>query len=325
MRKIYLILLFLVCVGYAQTGIGTTAPVNKLEVVTTKADPATTGVAANGNFRLGATVGTHVLDFGLSSSSTYSWLQARDKSNYGTNYNLVLNPNGGNLGIGTINPTSKLNLVGGGFRINNGFSYSTSRPAINTSTIGNYEIRGVGSGAGTTQSDSSDDGFLRLSAGGGTNSNTQSSIDISGYSNIADMNSNIVMKTAGIERLRIDNAGTTTFTGALFGSNLPSSTLSGFAANMNTQTGTTYTLLASDNGKIVTLNNASAVTVTVPSLFAGFNCMLIQLGAGQVTLTGSGTTITNRSGFTKSGGANAIVTLIAVNATTFISGGDMSN
>ena len=52
----------------AQTGIGTTTPVNKLEVVTAKADPATSGTTANGNFRLGATVGTHVLDFGLSSS-----------------------------------------------------------------------------------------------------------------------------------------------------------------------------------------------------------------------------------------------------------------
>lgn len=120
-------------------------------------------------------------------------------------------------------------------------------------------------------------------------------------------------------------AGNISTTGSITGGNTATSTLSGFAANMNTQTGTTYTLLASDNGKIITLNNASAITVTVPSLFAGFNCMLIQLGAGQVTLTGSGVTITNRSGFTKSGGTNAIVTLIAVSATAFISGGDMSN
>ena len=77
----------------AQTGIGTTTPVNKLEVVTAKADPATSGTTANDNFRLGATVGTHVLDFGLSSSSTFSWLQARDKGGYGTNYYLALHNN----------------------------------------------------------------------------------------------------------------------------------------------------------------------------------------------------------------------------------------
>ncbi|WP_296687199.1 tail fiber domain-containing protein [Flavobacterium sp.] len=96
--------------GKAQTGIGTTTPVNKLEIVTTKADPASTGATANGNFRLGATVGTHVLDFGLSSSSTYSWLQARDKGTYATNYFLSLNPNGGYVGLGTSSPYSTLTV-----------------------------------------------------------------------------------------------------------------------------------------------------------------------------------------------------------------------
>jgi hypothetical protein len=112
------------------------------------------------------------------------------------------------VGIGTTNPTAKLNLVGGGIRIFSGFSNnSTARPALNTSTIGNYEIRGVGGGGGATQADGGDDGFLRLSAGGGTNANTQASIDLSGYSSLADMSSNIAMSTGGTERLRIDNFG----------------------------------------------------------------------------------------------------------------------
>ncbi len=306
----------------AQTGIGTTVPVNKLQVETTLAEPATSGTAANGNLRLSGTTGSHVLDFGLSSAATYSWIQARSESNYATNYNLLLNPNGGNIGIGTLSPTAKLNLVGGGFRIATGFTNTATRPAINTSAIGNYEIRAVG---GATQNDATDDGFLRLSAGGGTNATGQSSIDISGYSTVSDMNNTIVFRTAGTERVRIDNIGTTTMSGSLTGGNSATSTLAGFAANMNSQTGTSYTLLASDNGKIITINNASPITLTVPSLFAGFNCMIIQLGTGQITLSGSGTTITNRSGFTKSGGANAIVTLIAISNTSYISGGDMSN
>jgi hypothetical protein len=121
------------------------------------------------------------------------------------------------------------------------------------------------------------------------------------------------------------STGNVSTTGSLTGGNSATSTLAGFSANMNTQTGTTYTLATTDNGKIITINNASPITLTVPSLFAGFNCMIIQLGAGQITLSGSGTTITNRSGFTKSGGANAIVTLIAISNTSYISGGDMSN
>jgi hypothetical protein len=94
----------------AQTGIGTTTPVNKLQVETTVADPATTGTTANGNLRLSGTTGSHVLDFGLSGAATYSWLQSRSKLAYGTSYNLVLNPNGGSVGIGTTAPPSTLTL-----------------------------------------------------------------------------------------------------------------------------------------------------------------------------------------------------------------------
>jgi hypothetical protein len=96
--------------AFAQTGIGTTTPVNKLEVVTSAADPASTGSAANGNLRLGSSSGSHVLDFGLSSISTFSWLQARSKSNYTTLYDLAFNPNGGKVGIGNSAPSSTLTV-----------------------------------------------------------------------------------------------------------------------------------------------------------------------------------------------------------------------
>lgn len=94
----------------AQTGIGTTTPVNKLEIVTATAEPATSGVAANGNLRLGGTTGSHVMDFGLGSSSTYGWLQMRSKSAYGTYYDFSLNPNGGKVGIGTNTALSTLTV-----------------------------------------------------------------------------------------------------------------------------------------------------------------------------------------------------------------------
>ena len=64
----------------------------------------------------------------------------------------------------------------------------------------------------------------------------------------------------------------------------------------NTQTGTTYTLVAADLGKLVTLSNASAITLTVPpSVFTTGNIINIQqIGAGQVTLAqGAGVTITS--------------------------------
>lgn len=113
MKRIVFILYFLFFAFYvkAQTGIGTTTPVNKFEVVTGTANAASSGSAANGNLRLGATgSNNHVLDFGLSSSSTYAWLQARSKSNYATNYNLLLNPSGGNVGAGTQDAYSTLTV-----------------------------------------------------------------------------------------------------------------------------------------------------------------------------------------------------------------------
>jgi len=66
--------------------------------------------------------------------------------------------------------------------------------------------------------------------------------------------------------------------------------------SFNAQTGTTYTLVIADLGKLVTLSNASGITLTVPpSVFAAGNIVNIQqIGAGQVTLAqGAGVTITS--------------------------------
>jgi hypothetical protein len=64
--------------------------------------------------------------------------------------------------------------------------------------------------------------------------------------------------------------------------------------SLNAQTGTTYTLVATDATKVVTASNASAITVTVPpSVYvAGDIITVAQIGAGQVTFAqGSGVTI----------------------------------
>ncbi len=64
----------------------------------------------------------------------------------------------------------------------------------------------------------------------------------------------------------------------------------------NTQTGTTYTLVLADAGKMVTLSNAAAITLTIPTnAVAAFpvdtRIDLLQYGAGQVTVGGAGVTI----------------------------------
>ena len=82
-------------------------------------------------------------------------------------------------------------------------------------------------------------------------------------------------------------------------------------APVNAQTGTVYTIQGSDNNAVVTLNNAGAVTVTMPnSLAVGFTCLLVQLGAGQVTVAaGSGAVINNRAGQSKIAGQYGVASV----------------
>ena len=91
----------------------------------------------------------------------------------------------------------------------------------------------------------------------------------------------------------------------------------------NAQTGTTYTLLSSDNGKIITISNASPIVLTVPSgLGAGFNCTVIQKGVGVITFTASSTTIVNRQNHTKTAGQHAVCGIYADVANNFYLTGD---
>jgi hypothetical protein len=66
--------------------------------------------------------------------------------------------------------------------------------------------------------------------------------------------------------------------------------------SFNLQTGTTYTLVASDSAKLVTTSNASAVTVTIPpSVFSAGNQINVQsIGVGLTSfVAGAGVTITS--------------------------------
>jgi hypothetical protein len=84
------------------------------------------------------------------------------------------------------------------------------------------------------------------------------------------------------------------------------------SAVINNQTGTTYTLVAADNGKTVYLNNAAGITLTLPqqsttTLSEGFQCTVVQEGAGQVTVALEGTdTLQSLNSATKLSGQHAM-------------------
>jgi hypothetical protein len=102
-------------------------------------------------------------------------------------------------------------------------------------------------------------------------------------------------------------------------------------ANLNAQTGTTYTLVLQDalNG-VVTLSNASAITCTVPpnssvAFPVGASINLLQLGAGQVTVAaGAGVTLSAFSSKVKIAGQYGIATLLKTATDTWVLFGNTS-
>jgi hypothetical protein len=99
---------------------------------------------------------------------------------------------------------------------------------------------------------------------------------------------------------------------------------------LNAQTGTTYTLVASDSSKLVTASNAAAIVVTIPpAIFtAGEQINVQQIGAGQVTFAaGVGVTITSTgasSAAPKLRAQNSACTIICTASNTFTVIGDLS-
>lgn len=96
-------------------GIGTSAPGATFEVKHSSAnggDPETTGSTQTygiGRFRYG----NGALDIGGYANGT-TWLQTADATTLAVRYNLVLQPTGGNVGIGTASPTSRAHVYGVG-------------------------------------------------------------------------------------------------------------------------------------------------------------------------------------------------------------------
>lgn len=110
--------------------------------------------------------------------------------------------------------------------------------------------------------------------------------------------------TSGTVTVSIDTSVTADLTTA---QTLTNKTLTAPKINLafNAQTGTTYTLVATDSGKLVTLSNAASVVVTIPAgVFAAGEQINIQsIGVGLTTISGGAVTITST-------GASAIAPIL---------------
>lgn len=91
-----------------------------------------------------------------------------------------------------------------------------------------------------------------------------------------------------------------------------------------TESGTTRTLSATDNGKIINCTNGSAVTITCATgLGAGFNVTIIQGGAGKVTVAAGAATLVSYSSLFSTMGQYAVISLVAPVADTFVAAGNL--
>lgn len=116
-----------------------------------------------------------------------------------------------------------------------------------------------------------------------------------------------------------DNISTT---GTLTGGNSSTSSISGFTANV-IAISTNYSITAADNGKVIQSTGATAITITIPTgLPTGFNCTVVQMGAGQITFSG---TILNRTGFTKTASQYSVVSILHLGSNSILVTGEMSN
>ena len=136
-----------------RVGIGTSNPLQRFTAVNTSITggaPASSGSSTDPNAVSRFQAGSVVMDFGVYPAGQM-WIQNRAASNYALNYDLVLQPNGGNVGIGTSAPTQPLDIngniaiTGTARRITGDFSNATlaNRMLFQTATVNGASSIGV--------------------------------------------------------------------------------------------------------------------------------------------------------------------------------------
>lgn len=99
--------------------------------------------------------------------------------------------------------------------------------------------------------------------------------------------------------------------------------LAGLYATVESFTGN-RTLASTDNGKILRCEDASNVTITVPStLSIGFNIGFAMWGAGTITMS-AGSGMTNRGGKTALSTQYQVGSLLVLKVGEFVLGGDFA-
>jgi hypothetical protein len=96
------------------------------------------------------------------------------------------------------------------------------------------------------------------------------------------------------------------------------------ASGIITEAGTSRTLAAGDNGKVIYCTSGSATTITCDTgLGAGFSVTIVQGGDGKVTLAAGTATLNSYSGLLSTMGKFAVISLISPVADEFLAAGNL--
>ena len=118
------------------------------------------------------------------------------------------------------------------------------------------------------------------------------------------------------------------FTGSgIYSSGVTSPSYTTNLASINSVSTSGYTLVETDNGRVVLLTDESPTAVTVPAgLSPGFNCTLIQTTvSGQVTLTsGTGVSLNSAYGALKTTTRYSVAGVIGVVSDSYVVTGDIT-
>jgi len=98
---------------------------------------------------------------------------------------------------------------------------------------------------------------------------------------------------------------------------------------INAQTGTTYTTVLTDDGKLVTADNAASIAITIPpnssvAYGIGTQINIMQLAAGTVTITaGAGVTLRSDGSKLKTNAQYAVATCCKIATDTWVVVGNL--
>lgn len=235
---------------------------------------------------------------GTGNTTIGAYSQYGGSANYNTSlgyYSLVSNTADYNVAIGA----STLSTIS-----NSGHQYNVAvgGRALNQATTNVYNNVAVGFQAGESLLTASNNVLIGFEAGSGETSLTDT----------------VIIKAGNNERLRIDSNGNADVKGTLVADVRVSGSISSPIQS------TSYILSSDDRGKTLLFSASATQAITCSSgLDVGFNCTFVQMGSGQLILSGaSGVDLLNRQSHTGSAGQYAAVSIISIDSNTFIIAGD---